>query len=103
MRNRFQLPRRFRRLIAVVLAAATLGPALAATGPVPANATASAAGLQWTCNPGFRRSQDACLRVVVPANAHATDAAYGPGWDCARAYRLRNNDTCVAVQVPDNG
>ena len=49
---------------------------------IPENATSQSYGKGWTCNPGFRESDQACSEIVAPANAFLNDRSYGPGWEC---------------------
>ena len=68
---------------------------------MPEHASAERYGGGWTCDRGFRASEDACVPIQVPANGYLTDAQYGSGWTCDRGYRAVK-DACVALEIPDN-
>ena len=72
-----------------------------AEAEVPENATASIYRSGWTCNAGYRKSDDMCLPVAVPPNAYATSGRYGRGWECRYGFR-EQNDRCLPVLVPSN-
>jgi hypothetical protein len=90
---------------ALILTAILTGPGQAfaqlAAVEVPANATAARHGSRWTCDQGYRKLEDACAPVALPANAYLTNSAYGPGWACRRGYRAVD-EACVAIAVPPN-
>ncbi|MEL6757985.1 MAG: hypothetical protein AAFP81_16260, partial [Pseudomonadota bacterium] len=48
---------------------------------IPENASPQSYGKGWTCNPGFRESDQVCDEIVAPANAFLNDRSYGPGWE----------------------
>jgi hypothetical protein len=82
-----------------------VAPAIAQSSapPTPENASAKRYGEGWECNIGFRRDEDTCNAVVVPANAYETNRTYGLGWECLHGYRADDNTSCVEVIVPDGG
>ena len=73
----------------------------AAEAEVPENATARSHGSGWTCDPGYRKSGEECLPVIVPEDAYATSGDYGRGWDCRHGFR-EDSERCLPVQIPAN-
>jgi hypothetical protein len=73
----------------------------AAEAEVPENATAKSYGSGWTCDPGYRKSDEVCLAVAVPEDAYATGGSHGRGWDCRHGFR-EDDGRCLPVQVPAN-
>ena len=66
----------------------------------PDNATVNASGTSWVCDPGYQRANGLCTKIELPQNAFLTTVAYGRGWDCERGFRAVDNNSCVAVEVP---
>ena len=64
---------------------------------IPPNAHAQAFGRAWVCDSGYRRSAGACVKTVIPENAHATLAS----WACDHGYR-RDGERCLEIDVPGN-
>ena len=54
---------------------------------LPANATAKSYGSGWDCDKGYRKNDEACDAVMVPANAYPTKSSYGAGWACQHGYK----------------
>lgn len=73
------------------------------TAPMPANAQSKTYGEGWDCDRGYRRADDECLAVIVPANAFATNRTYGAGWECSHGFREVDDATCLEVVVPQGG
>lgn len=74
-------------------------PVAAAPSELPEHARASRYGSGWECMSGFRRVEESCAHIVVPANGYLD--ASGRDWRCNRGY-LNLNNRCVAIQVPQN-
>lgn len=64
------------------------------------NPRAKRYGSGWECIPGYRKVNDACAAVKVPANGYLSDSSPAAGWGCERGYRSLN-DACVAVTMPE--
>ncbi len=90
-------------LIFLALLAAAPGTVFAQAGSIamPENARAKAYGSGWECDLGYRKINEACAPIKVPANAYPTSTSYGRGWECGRGYR-EVDETCAAVKVPAN-
>ena len=80
-----------------------------ASGELPEHARAKSFGSGWECNPGYRKTEGACIAIKVaavsakvPANSYPTDATYGRGWECSWGYRPTRN-ACVVIEVPAHG
>ncbi|MEQ8264297.1 hypothetical protein [Pseudohaliea sp.] len=69
---------------------------------LPEHAEPDRYGRGWTCSTGYRKAEDRCESIEMPANAYLTDAAYGTGWRCERGY-LESGGECLAVEVPPHG
>lgn len=65
------------------------------TSTIPNNAYVM--GNTWYCNPGYRRSGNACIKLDVPRDAYVM----GNAWYCDSGYR-RSGNSCVALTVPEN-
>lgn len=68
---------------------------------IPANATKAEFGNRWTCNAGYRKEQQACVKIAVPSNAHLTYRSFGDPWACNRGFR-KQGDTCRQILLPAN-
>jgi hypothetical protein len=66
---------------------------------LPPHAKPLVYGSGWTCERGFRKVQQQCVEVVIPANAEL--GALGDDWRCKRGFR-RMREECLAVVIPEN-
>jgi hypothetical protein len=71
-----------------------------AADEMPANAQVKSYGLEWQCDPGFRRNGDICNPIVVPKNARPTNRPYGRGWECYRGFVEADDTECIKIDVP---
>ena len=69
-------------LALLMIAACGCGAAAAQSSGLPEHAKASRYGTGWNCVSGFKRVDDACVSVTVPANGYLD--ASGSGWKCNR-------------------
>jgi hypothetical protein len=88
-------------IAALVCGFAGAGSVQAASGGLPANASAKSYGDGWTCDRGFRATGGACQPIEVPENALATQTSYGRGWECRRGFE-EVNGRCNAIAIPAN-
>jgi hypothetical protein len=75
--------------------------AQAMTGQIPENAQAKSYGTGWSCNPGYRESNDASAAIEIPENGYATSSSFGTGWECSYGFK-ESNGSCTPVQIPAN-
>jgi hypothetical protein len=68
---------------------------------MPQNAHAKSYGGGWECDRDYRKINETCAAVEIPANAYSTNASYGRGWECGRGYR-KSVEACVPINVPAN-
>src|SRR6185503_4980587 len=87
----------------MLLAISTLTPALlnaqSRAQGIPEHATALSYGPGWQCDRGYRKENDACTAIELPAHAYHQTMAAGRGWECRRGYRTVDDD-CVLIGVP---
>jgi hypothetical protein len=53
-------------------------------------------GTTWECARLYKRVDDSCTLIAIPANAYVDDSRYSRGWRCRRGYREADG-ACVAV------
>ena len=66
---------------------------------VPQGGHLDETGHDWECNHGFKRVENRCAVIQLPAHAFATGVAELQSWQCERGY-TRGGDSCVAVAIP---
>jgi len=66
---------------------------------IPENSHRNLNGIGWSCDRGYYRVGDRCVKVIVPENAKLN--YFGNGWECNRGY-CRVGDRCVKVIIPEN-
>ena len=69
------------------------------SGDMPNNAHKNIYGAGWSCDRGYYKSGQKCIKVKVPENAGIN--AYGNGWACNRGY-YKSGQKCIKVKVPEN-
>ncbi len=48
-------------------------------------------GDSWSCERGFKKTEDECQSVKVPEHAFLTDSSWGDGWECERGFKREGN------------
>ena len=89
-------------ILLVILASAPW--TLSASGgsiEVPENAHKKNYGNGWECDLGYRKVDEACIAIEVPANAYPTNTSFGRGWECSYGYR-KDHESCLPIKVPPN-
>ena len=76
-----------------------LFPNIVLAADLPNNSHPNIYGTGWTCDRGFYKSGDKCVKVIVPENASLD--MYGSDWVCNRGY-YKSGNKCVKVIVPEN-
>ncbi|WP_373032394.1 hypothetical protein, partial [Sulfurovum sp.] len=66
---------------------------------IPKNAHKNIYANGWSCDKGFKKSDNQCLAVQIPKNAQLS--YLGNSWECKKGYR-RSGNQCLAVQIPKN-
>ena len=56
---------------------------------------------RWHCLRGFAKLDDACQKIVLPANAYLEHSSHVSTWVCERGFKAKDN-SCVAIEVPVN-
>jgi len=67
----------------------------------PKNGHANAYRAWWSCDVGYKKTDEACVAIEVPANAILAGAGYGKGWECRRGFQEANLQ-CEKIDVPSN-
>lgn len=68
---------------------------------VPAGGYLDPSGKNWDCLRGYRKTDNNCEQILLPAHAYLSDNSYGSDWLCERGYR-EVNGSCEAVAIPEN-
>ena len=67
---------------------------------IPENSHPKKYGSGWECDQGYRKIDQTCEALNIPANAYPSDSSYGRrGWECERGYK-RLDETCAAINLP---
>ncbi len=58
-------------------------------------------GDSWSCERGFKKTEDECQSINVPEHAFLTASSWGDGWKCERGFK-KTEDECQSINVPEH-
>lgn len=90
-------------LLMVLTLVINASPVLALDGSSgnPKNSHKNTYGTGWECNKEYRKTDNMCVAIKVPANAYPTHVSYGKGWKCNWGYD-NTGQTCAVIKIPAN-